>query len=89
MYPAQGNTISGTVSEAEVLASVCGNDDELFQWDLLTGPLNIETKSTLLQKFTQLWLIIRVHAFTKMVLEEHKHDKLPQPAQRHSGLLYS
>ena len=74
------HTISGTVSEAEFLASVCGNDDVLFHWDLLTGPLNIESKSTLLQECAQLWLTIRVHAFTKLVLEEHKHDKqLPQP----------
>ena len=72
----RAHTISGTVSEAEVLlASVCGNDDVLFHWDLLTGAVNIETKSTLLQEFAQLWLTIRVHAFTKMVLEEHKHDK--------------
>ena len=71
----RAHTISGIVSEAEVLASVCGNDDVLFHWDLLTGVLNIETKSTLLQEFVQLWLTIRVHAFTKMVLEEHKHDK--------------
>ena len=71
----RAHTISGTVSEAEVLASVCGSDDVLFHWDLLTGVLNIETKSTLLQEFVQLWLTIRVRAFTKMVLEEHKHDK--------------
>ena len=45
----RAHTISGTVSEAEVLASVCGSDDVLFHWDLLTGVLNIETKSTLLQ----------------------------------------
>ena len=69
------SNLETTVSEAEVLASVCGNDDVLFHWDLLTGVLNIETKSTLLQEFVQLWLTIRVHAFTKMVLEEHKHDK--------------
>ena len=37
-------TISGTVSEAEVLASVCGSDDVLFHWDLLTGVLNIEQR---------------------------------------------
>ena len=44
----RAHTISGTVSEVEVLASVCGNDDVLFHWDLLTGALSIETKSTLL-----------------------------------------
>ena len=34
----RAHTISGNVSEAEVLASVCGNDDVLFHWDL-TGAL--------------------------------------------------
>ena len=76
-------TIRGTVSEAEVLVSVC----VLFHWDLLTGALNIETKSTLLQEFAQLWLTIRVHAFTKM--STGVINKLPQTKQRHSGLLCS
>ena len=65
--------------------------DVLFHWDLSTCAFNIETKSTLLQEFAQLRLTIRAHAFTKMVWEEHKHvtNKLPQPQQRHSGLLCS
>lgn len=68
-------TIGSTVSEADVLASVCSNEDVLFHWDLLTGALNTETGSILLQEFAQLWLTIRAHAYTRMVLEEHKHDK--------------
>ena len=50
----RAHTIGGTVSEAEVLASDCGNEDVLFHWDLYTGALNIETKSTLLQEFAHL-----------------------------------
>ena len=65
----RAHTISGTVLEAEVLGSVCGNEVVLFHWDLVTGALNIETKSTLLQEFGQLWFTIRVHALMKMVLE--------------------
>ena len=61
------------MSEAEIVATVVTNEDVLFHWDLLTGTLATETQNTLLKEFVQLWMTIRVHAFTRMILEEHKH----------------
>ena len=49
--------------------------DVLFHWDILTGSLSLDGRSALLRDYAQLWVTIRVHAFTKMVLEEYKHEK--------------
>jgi hypothetical protein len=67
------HVICGTVSEAEILSTLTANEDVLFHWDLLTGTLTTEAQSALLKEFVQLWMTIRVHALTRMLLEEHKH----------------
>ena len=63
----------GTGPEAELVKSVCSNEDVLFRWDLLTGSLSLDAQSALLRDFAQLWVTLHVHAFTKMILEEYKH----------------
>jgi len=57
------------------VTSACSNEDVLFHWDILTASLSLDGRSALLRDYAQLWVTIRVHAFTKMVLEEYKHEK--------------
>ena len=61
--------------EAEIVTSVCCNEDVLFHWDILTGSLSLDVRNALLRDCVQLWVTIRVHVFTKMVLEEYKYEK--------------
>ena len=66
---------SGTVPEAEIVTPVYCNEDVLFHWDLLTGSLSLDARSALLRDCVQLWVTICVNAFTRMVLEDFKHEK--------------
>ena len=59
----------------ELLTSVYSNEDVLFHWDILTGFLSLDARSALLRDCVHLWVTICVDAFTKMVLEEYKHEK--------------
>ena len=66
---------SGTVPEAEIVTSLCCDEDVLFHWDLLTGSLSLDARNALLRDCVQLWVTIRAHAFTRIVLEDFKHEK--------------
>ena len=39
----------GTVPEAELVTSICCNEDVLFHWDILTGSLSLYARSELLR----------------------------------------
>ena len=71
----QAHVPGGTVPEAELVKSVYFNEDVLFHWDQLTDSLSLDAQSALLRDFVQLWVTICIHAFTKMILEEDKHEK--------------
>ena len=66
--------VSRTISSNDVTEAVTQDDEILFHWDLLSGPLSNEASILLLKEIIQVWTTIREHALAKQLTEQYKHD---------------
>lgn len=68
-----GSTIGHTFSEKQVVEAVLLDENIQFHFDVLPD----DHQAILLWEFEiiEIWVKIRVNAFSKMLLEEYKHQK--------------
>ena len=71
----KGHVVGSTAADSEIISSVCSSESVLSHWESLASTLREESKMALLKNIIELWLTIRLHAFTKMVLEQFKKEK--------------
>ena len=70
-----GSTIGHKFSEMQVIEAISSDENILFHFDVLSSDIPDDHQATLLHEFIEMWVKIRVHAFSKMLLEEYKHQK--------------
>ena len=70
-----GTTINHTFSDKEMVDLIASDENILFHFDVLSCDIPDECQAILLREFIEMWMKIRIHTFTKMLLEEYKHQK--------------
>ena len=63
--------LSATINREAVVEAMVQDENFLFNWAILSGQLSNEGSQLLFREIIDIWMTIRGHAFTKLLIEQY------------------